>query len=127
MIAKLQTFGFGALLALVTASPSVAHHSWPVSFSREVTVKGTVTAVDWNNPHPMFDLDVRADNGKVEKWKVGGPAINRMEAKGWTRTTLKVGDVITAIGYRFSDGSPILRVEKMIMADGKEMFLYGTK
>ena len=108
----------------VSASLS-AHHSWPVSYSKMVTVKGTVTALSWENPHPMISLDVRGTDGKIEKWSVGGPAITRMEASGWTRTTLKVGDVITGIGYQFADGAKTIRLEKVVMADGKELLVYG--
>ncbi len=66
--------------------------------SQLVTVKGTVTEFAWDNPHPMITLEVRTDDGKTEKWLVGGPAINRMEANGWTKTTVKPGDVITGTG-----------------------------
>ena len=90
-----------------------------------VTVKGTVTALSWENPHPMISLDVHGTDGKSEKWSVGGPAITRMEASGWSRTTLKVGDVITGIGYQFADGSKIIRLEKMVLADGKELRVYS--
>jgi len=116
------TMVVGALL--VSASLS-AHHSWPVSYSKMVTVKGTVTALAWENPHPMFSLDVRGNDGKVEKWSVGGPAITRMEASGWTRNTIKIGDVITGIGYQFGDGQKIIRLEKVVLADGKELLVYG--
>ena len=111
--------------ALVLSASLSAHHSWPVSYSKMVTVKGTVTALSWENPHPMISLDVRGDDGKVEKWSVGGPAITRMEASGWTRNTLKVGDVITGIGYQFGDGQKIIRLEKVVMANGKELLVYG--
>jgi hypothetical protein len=114
------------VLALVVAAvPLSAHHSWPVSYTQLVTVKGTVMGFDWENPHPMITLEVRTDDGKVEKWLVGGPAINRMEANGWTKTTVKVGDVITGTGYQFSDGQKIIRLERVVLADGKEMRLYG--
>jgi hypothetical protein len=97
-----------------------------VSREQLVTVKGTVTAFEWANPHPMITLEVRSDDGKVEKWLIGGPAINRMEANGWTKSTVKTGDVITGTGYQFSDGQKILRLERVVLADGKEMRLYGT-
>ena len=102
-----------------------AHHAWPISRSQLVTVKGTVVAFTWSNPHPMITLEVRGDDGKLETWSVGGPAINRMQANGWTRTTVKAGDVITGIGYQFSDGQKIIRLERVVFADGKEMRLYG--
>ena len=116
-----------AVVALAAASPLLAHHSWPVDTSRAVTVKGTVTGYEWGNPHVMIGLDVKAENGAVEKWSVGGPSTTRMEANGWDKTTLKPGDVITATGFRFSDGQKILRLEKVVMAGGKEMFLYGRR
>jgi hypothetical protein len=113
-------------LALVSGAVSLsAHHSWPVSRAQLVTVKGTVMEFAWENPHPMITLEVRTDGGKVEKWLVGGPAINRMEANGWTKTTVKRGDVITGTGYQFSDGQKIIRLERVMLSDGKEMLLYG--
>ena len=116
-----------AVVAVVAASPLLAHHSWPVDTSRAVTVSGTVTSYEWGNPHVMMGLEVKADNGKVEKWNVGGPSTTRMEANGWDKNTLKPGDVITATGYQFSDGQKVLRLDKVVMAGGKEMFLYGRR
>ena len=114
------------VLTLVTAwAPLSAHHAWPIDRAQLVTVKGTVVAFAWSNPHPMITLEVRGDDGKVERWTVGGPAINRMEANGWTRTTVQPGDVITGIGYQFSDGQKIIRLERIVLANGKEMRLYG--
>jgi hypothetical protein len=112
---------------VAAVSPLLAHHSWPVDTSRAVTVKGTVTGYEWGNPHVMIGLDVKADDGSTEKWSVGGPSTTRMEANGWDKSTLKPGDVITATGYRFSDGQRILRLDKVLMASGKEMFLYGRR
>ena len=114
------------VLTLVSgAVPLSAHHSWPVSREKLVTVKGTVMEFEWANPHPMITLEVRTDDGKTEKWLVGGPAINRMEANGWTKTTVKPGDVLTGTGYQFSDGQKIIRLERVVFADGKAMNLYG--
>jgi hypothetical protein len=113
-------------LAVVASAVSLsAHHSWPVNMDKLVTVKGTVMEFAWENPHPMITLEVRTDDGKVEKWLIGGPAINRMEANGWTKTTVKPGDVLTGTGYQFSDGQKIIRLDRVVFADGKEMRLYG--
>src|ERR1700733_12503856 len=115
-----------AVLVLVSAAiPLSAHHSWPVSNDRLVTVKGKVTEFMWANPHPMITLEVQANDGRMEKWKIGGPAILRMEANGWTKTTVKLGDVITGIGYQYADGEKIVRLERAVLADGKELRLYG--
>ena len=114
-------------LAVVSiVAPLSAHHSWPVG-TQLVTVKGTVTEFMWANPHPMINLDVKNKDGVIEKWQVGGPAINRMEANGWNKTTVKPGDVITGIGYQFSDGQKILKLDKAILPDGKEILLYGSR
>ena len=113
-------------LALAFGAVSLsAHHSWPVNMEKLVTVKGTVMQFEWANPHPMITLEVKADDGKVEKWLIGGPAINRMEANGWTKDTVKPGDVLTGTGFQFSDGQKIVRLEKLTLADGKEMKVYG--
>ena len=115
------------ILALAAAAPVQlsAHHSWPVNTSRLVTVKGTVIELAWENPHPMITLEVRSEDGKVERWAVGGPAISRMEANGWSKTTVKPGDVITGIGYQFSNGQKIVRLERVVLADGRELRVYG--
>ena len=114
-----------AVALMSTAVPVSAHHSWPVSYAKLVTVKGTVKDISWGNPHPMFTVEVRADEGKTETWSIGGPALNRMEANGWNRTTVKVGDVITGTGYQFADGQKIIRLERVVLADGKELRVYG--
>jgi hypothetical protein len=115
------------VLAVVSSVTLWAHHSWPVSYEKLVTVKGKVVDFNWANPHPMMTLEVQASDGRTEKWEIGGPAINRMEANGWTKTTVKPGDVITGIGYQFADGQKIVRLERAILADGKEMRLYASK
>jgi hypothetical protein len=127
VIRRLQILAFGAAGILLAGSSLFAHHVWPVDQSREITVKGTVTGYNWANPHVMIGLEVKQDSGKVEKWNVGGPSTARMAGNGWDRDTLKAGDVITATGFKFTDGSNILRLEKIVTADGKEMFLYGRR
>jgi uncharacterized protein DUF6152 len=113
------------LASISAAIPVSAHHQWPVSRTRLVTVKGTVTEFVWSNPHPMITVEVPNGTGPGEKWLIGGPAITRMEASGWTRTTVKKGDVITGIGYQFADGQKIVRLERVVLSDGKEIRVYG--
>ena len=117
--------GFVILTLVSAVMPLSAHHSWPITRDRLVTVKGTVIEFKWANPHPMMTLEVQANDGRTEKWEIGGPAIIRMESNGWTRTTVKPGDVITGIGYQFADGQKIIRLERVVLADGKELRLYG--
>jgi hypothetical protein len=122
-------------VAVFGAAPSlaIAHHAWPVDRSKEVTVKGTVTGFNWTNPHVMIDLEVKNESGvkngrdTVEKWSVGGPSPDRMAGNGWDKNTLKPGDVITGYGYRFSDGQNVVQLQRIVMANGKEMLLYGRR
>ena len=122
---KLPSSALWAMVMLAVASVSFAHHAWPVNRSKEVTVKGTVTNYTWSDPHVMIALDVTTADGRVEKWDVGGPSMNRMAGNGWDRNTLKPGDVITGTGYQFSDGSKVVQLQKIVMANGREMLLYG--
>ncbi len=122
---KLLLVPTSIVLAMLTvAVPLSAHHSWPVKSDRLVTVKGTVIEFAWANPHPMITLEVQTDAGR-EKWLIGGPAINRMEANGWTKTTVKPGDVITGVGYQYADGQKIVKLERVVFSDGKELRVYA--
>lgn len=114
------------MLALIAAVPPLAaHHAWPVSRERLVTVKGTVIDFVWANPHPMMTVEMQGANGQMERWQIGGPAVNRMQANGWTATTVKPGDVVTGIGYQFADGQKIVRLERVTLPDGKELRVYA--
>jgi hypothetical protein len=120
----LRTLALGAIGTLIAATPLLAHHAWPVDRTNQVNVTGTVTTYTFADPHVMITLDVPA-NGTIDTWKVGGSNKKNSALNGWDKTTLKPGDVITAIGYRFSDGSNAAQVQKVVMASGKEMYLYG--
>ena len=122
---KLLALSVGTVAVLMVASSSFAHHTWAVDTSRSITVKGTVTGVDWANPHVQIFLDVNDNNGKVEKWTVGGPSPTRMAETGWDKNTLKAGDVITAVGQRATDKPNLMKTEKVVMANGRELAAYG--
>jgi hypothetical protein len=91
---------FAAGLALLAVAPAIAHHSIDAEFDRTKPVKvtGTVTKVEWMNPHIWFYLDVKGADGKVEKWQFEGGPPNALKRQGWTRTSLKEGDVVTVEG-----------------------------
>ncbi len=116
---------FVTFMLVSSVMPLAAHHSWPISYDRLVTVKGTVIEFKWANPHPMMTIEVQANDGRTERWQIGGPAIIRMVANGWTKTTVKPGDAITGIGYQFANGEKIIRLERVVLADGKELRVYG--
>jgi hypothetical protein len=119
----LRRLASAVIVALVASSPLLAHHDWPVDRTRQITLKGTVTAFLWADPHVTIALDVPA-NGTVEKWKLGGSSKKNSAVNGWDKNTLKPGDVITAIGFRFRDGSNAAQLQKIVMANGREMDLY---
>jgi hypothetical protein len=124
---RLQALAVGTLGVLMVASSSFAHHVWAVDTQRSITVKGTVTGFDWGNPHVQIFLDARDSNGTVEKWTAGGPSPTRMTGTGWDRNTLKVGDLITAVGHRATDTPNLLRIQKVVLADGRELMGYGSR
>lgn len=127
MIATRQTLAAGTVWILVIASPLLAHHTWAVDRTRAVTVKGTVTGVNWSNPHVEIYLDAKDGNGNVEKWTAGGPSTGRMAGSGWDRNLLKAGDVITAVGYRATDGAKLMRLETITLSNGQELAFYGNR
>jgi hypothetical protein len=91
------------------------------------TVKGTVTQFDWGNPHVWISFEAKGDKGGIEKWSAGGPSPSRMAGTGWDKGTLKPGDQITAVGHRITDGTYSLRLEKVVLSDGREMLCYGGR
>ena len=127
MRTRLQALAVGAVGVLMVASPLFAHHTWAVDRTRDVTVRGTVTGIDWSNPHVQIFVDAQDDSGKVEKWIVGGPSTGRMAGSGWNKTALKPGDAITAVGHRATDGSRLLRTQKVVLSNGQELTAYGSR
>jgi hypothetical protein len=96
------------LTGLLASAPAIAHHSFAAEFdaSKPVNLTGTVTKVEWMNPHTFFYLDVKDPaTGKVTNWafEMGSP--NGLAREGWSRNTLKVGDLVTVDGSRAKDGS----------------------
>jgi len=96
-----------ALGVIAFAVPAMAHHSFAAEFdaSKTVTLKGFVTKIEWTNPHVWFYLDVKKPDGSVENWgfEMGPP--HGLQGRGWTRTTMKLGDEIEVAGTRAKNGS----------------------
>jgi len=112
-----------ALAILFASAPLKAHHG-EVNYDTEkvVSVKGTVTDFQFINPHVQIFMDVKNDKGEVEKWSCEARSpIMLVRVGGWDKNTIKPGDVITASGYRARNGSPILRLQKIVLPDGKVM------
>jgi hypothetical protein len=109
--------------ALFVSAPVVAHHGETnYDTDKLVSVKATVTNFQFINPHAQVFLDAKNDKGEIEKWicEARSPAM-LVRNGGWDKTTLKPGDVITATGFRAKNGANILRLKKIMLADGTEL------
>jgi len=103
--------------------PAWAHHSFSAVFDAKspIEASGIVTQVDWRNPHAWIYVDVEDDENNVVNWafELGSP--NGLRRSGWTRNTVKVGDVIAISGYRARDGSNRANLATITLADGTEI------
>jgi len=126
MKSKVLALAVGTVAVLLFASSTFAHHTWAVDSTHAITVTGTVTGVDWSNPHVQIFVEGTDGNGKVEKWIVGGPSPSRMEGTGWSKNTLKAGDVITAIGHRATDAPNLMKTDRVTLSTGRTLIAYGS-
>lgn len=112
--------------AVVTVGPApvVGHHSFAAQYDRSKphTITGTVTKMEWQNPHIYFYVSVKDASGKETAWAVEGMAPNGLYRQGWRRDTLKAGDVVTVQGWLARDGSNLLNMGSATMADGRRIF-----
>ena len=111
-------------VALLSAQTLSAHHSFAAEFDRNspVTLTGSVTRVDWGNPHIWVFLDVKDDTGKVSNWGVEGGAPNALFRNGWRKDSLKVGDTVTVEGFKSKDGLPRANANRVTLPDGRRVF-----
>ncbi len=113
--------GFGLILSAV---PSGAHHSFAAQYDRNkpATLTGSVTKVDWINPHARFFMDVKDASGKVVKWEIELSAPAMLMRRGWTRNSLKIGESVTVTGSQAKDGSNLANATAVTLSDGKRVF-----
>jgi Family of unknown function (DUF6152) len=112
---------FGVFLAV---TPLAAHHSFSAEYDskKSVTLKGTVTKVEWMNPHVYFYIDVMDDSGNINNWSLEMGPPNGLERSGWTRNTMKVGDEVTVEGTLAKDGAKQANARSVTMtATGKKL------
>ena len=108
---------------LFVSAPILAHHG-ETNYDTEklVSVKATVTDFQFINPHVQIFMDATNDKGEIEKWTCEARSPAMLVRNGdWDKNTLKPGDVITATGFRSKNGTNILRLKKIVLADGKEL------
>ena len=119
---NVKPFVFSALVAaflLLVSAPLFAHHgAASYDISKMVTLKGAVTSVQWINPHVEVDMEVTGATGKAEKYAVESVSPLGLSRNGWTKDSVKPGDQITVTGNLSKDGGHILRLKKIVFADG---------
>jgi len=120
-----------AVLGLLVASaPVLAHHSFAAEFdaSKPLKLTGTVTKLEWTNPHTWFFIDVKGEDGKITNWgfEMGSP--NGLMRAGWTRNSMKVGDTVTVEASRAKDGSNNANARTVTLAStGKTLFAASSQ
>ena len=116
----------GAVFAVAAAAvPVIAHHSFAAEFDakKPVKLRGTVTKMEWINPHSWIHIDVKTPDGKVEQWMVEGGAPNALLRRGWNKNSLLPGTEILVEGFQAKDGALRANGRDITFPDGKKLFV----
>jgi len=120
---KSMLFCFIGTAALVAALPAAAHHAFAAEFdiNRPVELTGTVTKIEWTNPHAWIYMDTKDESGKVQSWAIELVGINDLLRRGWGRDRVKAGDVINVVGYGAKNGTNTGNAASVSLADTGEL------
>jgi len=119
-----KVFALLAGLAVAMVQPASAHHSFAAEFdaNKPVTLQGSVTKLEWQNPHIWVYLDVKDDQGNPQRWQCEGGPPNTLTRNGWSVNSLKVGDQLTIDGVLAKDGSKTCNARVVKLPDGRSVF-----
>ena len=118
-----------ALVVMLVAGAHVAgHHSFAAEFdgSKPVTLRGTITKMEWTNPHAWLRVDVKGPDGKAVAWMIEGGAPNALLRRGWNKESVAPGTTVVIQGFRARDGSNRSSGGEVTLPDGKKLFIGST-
>ena len=110
-----------AMVAIAAGAQLAAHHSFAAQYdpTKAIRITGTLSKVEWTNPHTYFYLDVKGEDGQVTTWSCEGAAPASLSRRGFKRGDLKLGDALVVDGYRARDGSHLMDARRVTLADGR--------
>ena len=125
MISRVVSTCAVASALVMGAATASAHHSFAAEFDANspVTLKGTITKMEWINPHSWIHMDVKNPDGTVTEWMIEGGTPNTLFRRGFTRDAVKAGMEITVEGYRAKNGANRANGRDLILKDGKRLFM----
>lgn len=124
MKSRLVVWLLTSLSATAYAAPALAHHSFSAEFNANspIDLTGTVTKIEWMNPHTFFYIDVQNEDGSWENWAIELGSPNGLMRRGWTRNSLQLGDTVSVTGSQARDGTLKGNARTVVLAGGKRLF-----